>query len=93
MTETMKAAVVRAFGEPLSIEALPLPEPKDGEVLVKIRASGVCHTDLHAASGDWPVKPELPAPIAAPRRARERVSRRAQRRARQGASLSARGLL
>jgi len=60
MTKTMKAAVVRAFGEPLSIEELPIPTPGDGEVLVKIRATGVCHTDLHAASGDWPVKPTVP---------------------------------
>jgi alcohol dehydrogenase, propanol-preferring len=60
MTRTMRAAVVRAFGEPLTIEALPIPEPGPGEVLVRIEASGVCHTDLHAAAGDWPVKPSLP---------------------------------
>ncbi|MGE4527703.1 MAG: zinc-dependent alcohol dehydrogenase [Rhodospirillaceae bacterium] len=58
--ETMKAAVVHAFGEPLAIVDLPIPEPGPGQVLVKIRASGVCHTDLHAADGDWPVKPKLP---------------------------------
>lgn len=60
MTKTMKAAVVRAFGQPLSIEEVAIPEPGYGEVLVKIVASGVCHTDLHAADGDWPVKPKLP---------------------------------
>ena len=54
---TMKAAVVRAFGQPLTIEEVPIPTPGPGEVLVKIMASGVCHTDLHAADGDWPVKP------------------------------------
>src|SRR4029453_8914925 len=60
MTKTMKAAVVRAFGGPLAIEEVPLPTPGPGEVLVKIMASGVCHTHLHARSGDWPVKPALP---------------------------------
>jgi propanol-preferring alcohol dehydrogenase len=60
MATTMKAAVVRAFGAPLTIEELPIPKPGPGEVLVKIIASGVCHTDLHAADGDWPVKPKLP---------------------------------
>ena len=58
--KTMKAAVVRAFGQPLSIEDVPIPIPGPGEVLVKIMASGVCHTDLHALDGDWPVKPTLP---------------------------------
>ncbi|WP_445680097.1 alcohol dehydrogenase AdhP [Radicibacter daui] len=60
MTKMMKAAVVRAFGKPLSIEELPIPEPGPGEVLVKIMSTGVCHTDLHAADGDWPVKPTPP---------------------------------
>lgn len=60
MVQTMKAAVVREFGKPLSIEQMPVPKPGPGEVLVKIKASGVCHTDLHAADGDWPVKPKLP---------------------------------
>ncbi|CAB3657314.1 alcohol dehydrogenase AdhP [Trinickia soli] len=60
MSTLMKAAVVRAFGEPLSIEALPVPAPGPDQILVKIEACGVCHTDLHAAEGDWPVKPSLP---------------------------------
>ncbi|WFF42011.1 alcohol dehydrogenase AdhP [Salinicola endophyticus] len=60
MDSTMQAAVVRAFGEPLVIEEAPVPRPGPGELLVKIAASGVCHTDLHAAHGDWPVKPEPP---------------------------------
>jgi propanol-preferring alcohol dehydrogenase len=60
MTRTMQAAVVRTFGAPLAIEEMPIPEPGPGQVLVKIEASGVCHTDLHAAKGDWPVKPSLP---------------------------------
>jgi propanol-preferring alcohol dehydrogenase len=60
MATTMKAAVVRRLGQPLSIEELPIPTPGPGEVLVKIMATGVCHTDLHAADGDWPVKPTAP---------------------------------
>lgn len=57
---TMRAAVVHEFGAPLRIEEVPVPEVRPGRVLVKLAASGVCHTDLHAASGDWPVKPTLP---------------------------------
>ncbi|MGN6374675.1 MAG: alcohol dehydrogenase AdhP [Sphingomonas sp.] len=60
MQKTMKAAVVRAFGEPLVIEEVPVPEVRPGTILVKIAATGVCHTDLHAAEGDWPVKPKPP---------------------------------
>jgi propanol-preferring alcohol dehydrogenase len=56
----MKAAVVREFGRPLQIEEMPIPEVPPGQILVKVAASGVCHTDLHAADGDWPVKPSLP---------------------------------
>ena len=61
MTEkTMRAAVVHEFGQPLAIEEVPVPTAGPGQILVKIAASGVCHTDLHAADGDWPVKPKLP---------------------------------
>lgn len=60
MSNTMKAAVVERLGEPLHIRELPIPTPAPGQVLVKIVASGVCHTDLHAADGDWPVKPTPP---------------------------------
>jgi alcohol dehydrogenase, propanol-preferring len=60
LPKTMKAAVVREFGKPLTIEEVPLRRPGKNEILVKVVASGVCHTDLHAASGDWPVKPKLP---------------------------------
>jgi propanol-preferring alcohol dehydrogenase len=56
----MRAAVVRQFGKPLSIENVPVPAPGPGEILVKVIACGVCHTDLHAADGDWPVKPAPP---------------------------------
>ncbi|MDF2114505.1 alcohol dehydrogenase AdhP [Roseiarcaceae bacterium H3SJ34-1] len=60
MPKMMKAAVVHQFGKPLVIEDVPVPTPGPGELLVKVVACGVCHTDLHAASGDWPVKPVPP---------------------------------
>jgi alcohol dehydrogenase, propanol-preferring len=60
MPRTMKAAVVREFKQPLAIEEVPVPNPGPGQILVKVAASGVCHTDLHAADGDWPVKPKPP---------------------------------
>src|ERR671911_555653 len=60
MARTMKAAVVREFKKPLMIDEVPVPEVGPGLILVKIEASGVCHTDLHAADGDWPVKPKPP---------------------------------
>jgi Alcohol dehydrogenase GroES-like domain len=60
MTRTMKAAVVRALIEPLAIEEVPVPTSRVGQILVKIAATGVCHTDLHAVDGDWPVKPKPP---------------------------------
>jgi alcohol dehydrogenase, propanol-preferring len=60
MAEMMKAAVVHEFGKPLAVEDVPVPDVPDGQLLVKVVASGVCHTDLHAANGDWPVKPSLP---------------------------------
>lgn len=58
--KTMKAAVVHDFGQPLQIEERPVPVPGLHQALVKVIASGVCHTDLHAVSGDWPVKPKMP---------------------------------
>ena len=60
MPKTMKAAVVREFCKPLVIEEVAVPEPGPDQIQVKIEASGVCHTDLHAAEGDWPVKPKPP---------------------------------
>ena len=56
----MRAAVVHKFREPLVIEERPIPEPGPGQVRVHIETSGICHTDIHAARGDWPVKPSLP---------------------------------
>lgn len=56
----MKAAVVTGFGEPLEIEDRPKPKPDPHQVLVRMEASGLCHTDIHAWRGDWPVKPTPP---------------------------------
>lgn len=56
----MKAAVAREFGKPLVIDEVPIPEPGPDQILVRIAATGVCHTDLHAVKGDWPVKPTVP---------------------------------
>lgn len=56
----MRATVVTAFDRPLETFDLPVPEPGTGEILVRIEASGLCHTDIHAARGDWPVKPNPP---------------------------------
>ncbi len=56
----MKTAVVTSFTVPLEIVERSIPEPGEGEVLVRLETSGLCHTDIHAAHGDWPVKPTLP---------------------------------
>ncbi len=58
--ETMQAAVVKEFGKDLIVEDVPMPVPGPGQALVKLITSGVCHTDLHAVEGDWPVKPNPP---------------------------------
>jgi propanol-preferring alcohol dehydrogenase len=56
----MKAAVVKEFNQPLEVEDVPVPDPGSSQVLVRLEACGLCHTDIHAAHGDWPVKPPLP---------------------------------
>jgi propanol-preferring alcohol dehydrogenase len=56
----MRAAVVEKFREPLQIREVPVPSPGPGQALIRIMATGVCHTDLHAVDGDWPVKPIPP---------------------------------
>jgi D-arabinose 1-dehydrogenase-like Zn-dependent alcohol dehydrogenase len=53
MAKTMHAAVVVEFGKPLVFRDYDIPSPGPGEILVKTEACGVCHTDLHAANGDW----------------------------------------
>lgn len=56
----MQAAVVSEFKQELVVQEVQKPKPGPGQALVKIEACGVCHTDLHAAHGDWPVQPKLP---------------------------------
>ena len=56
----MKAAVLHGYGQPLQLEQVPVPAVGPGQILVKVAACGVCHTDLHATDGDWPVKATLP---------------------------------
>lgn len=58
--KTMKAAVLRRLKTPLEIETAPVPEPGRGELLIKVVACGVCHSDLHAIDGDWTPAPVLP---------------------------------
>jgi alcohol dehydrogenase, propanol-preferring len=60
MSKTMQAAVVEKFGAPLVLREWDVPTPGPGQILVKTEACGVCHTDLHAANGDWPGRPSLP---------------------------------
>jgi len=57
---TYRAAVVHEFGGPLRVEDVERAELKPGQVRVRVEASGLCHTDIHAAHGDWPVKPSPP---------------------------------
>jgi len=59
-TRTMQAAVVEAFGKPLVLREWDIPKAGPGQIVVKTEACGVCHTDLHAANGDWPLKPKPP---------------------------------
>lgn len=56
----MLAGVVSSFTSPIAVEDIPVPEPGPGQVLVRIETCGLCHTDIHAARGDWPVQPGLP---------------------------------
>lgn len=60
MRRTMGAAIATSFARPLILGDIAIPSPGPGEVLVKVAACGVCHTDIHAVDGDWPVKPKLP---------------------------------
>jgi propanol-preferring alcohol dehydrogenase len=57
---TMRAAVVESFTAPLTLKEVPKPVAGPGEIVVQVETSGLCHTDIHAAHGDWPVKPSPP---------------------------------
>jgi len=56
----MHVAMVEHFKKPLVLREWDIPKPGAGEILVKTEFCGVCHTDIHAADGDWPLKPQLP---------------------------------
>lgn len=60
MTQTMKAAVLHELKTPLKIERVAVPEPGHGDLLIKVTACGVCHSDLHAVDGDWTPLPVIP---------------------------------
>ncbi|SRR6266851_4207030 len=49
----MKAAVLHEFKQPLIFKEVPRPQLEPGDVLIKVEACGVCHSDLHLADGDW----------------------------------------
>ncbi len=57
---TMTAAVLHELGGGLEIERIPIPQPGYGDILIKVIACGVCHSDLHAVDGDWDPPPTLP---------------------------------
>lgn len=50
--KTMKAACLAGVNKPLEIKEVPVPEMKSGEILIKVHACGVCHSDAHVAHGD-----------------------------------------
>ncbi|CCD33879.1 hypothetical protein BofuT4_P062770.1 [Botrytis cinerea T4] len=54
------AQVVEETGKPVVYKKIPVQKPGADEVLVNIKFSGVCHTDLHAVNGDWPLDTKLP---------------------------------
>ena len=60
MTQMMKAAILHELRTPLKIERVPVPEPGYGDLLIKVTACGVCHSDLHAIDGDWTPPPVIP---------------------------------
>jgi alcohol dehydrogenase, propanol-preferring len=57
---TYRAAVVHDFGSPLTVDQVSMPKLGPGQVRVKVEVCGLCHTDIHAANGDWPIKPSPP---------------------------------
>jgi alcohol dehydrogenase, propanol-preferring len=58
--EKQMAQVIEKTGGPLQFKEIPVQKPGPDEVLVNIKYSGVCHTDLHALQGDWPLDTKLP---------------------------------
>ena len=58
--KTQKAVVFETNGGKLEYKDIPVPVPKPNELLINVKYSGVCHTDLHAWKGDWPLPTKLP---------------------------------
>ncbi|AOW00676.1 YALI0A15147p [Yarrowia lipolytica CLIB122] len=58
--KTQKAIVFETSGGPLEYKDVPVPVPGDHQILVNVKYSGVCHSDLHAWMGDWPLPTKLP---------------------------------
>lgn len=59
---TMRAAVMNGYGQPLALVRLPVPVPGPGDILIKLAASGVCHSDVHVWKGETLASP-LPDPF------------------------------
>ena len=57
--KTMRAMVLEEPGKPLTEMTVPVPKPGPGQILIKVRACGVCRTDLHIVDGELP-EPKLP---------------------------------
>ena len=74
MVETMRALVVARYGGRLELADRPVPRPGPGEVLVRVRASGLCGTDLHLLSGRMPLG-EMPRILGDESRGRRRSDR------------------
>jgi propanol-preferring alcohol dehydrogenase len=58
--EMQWAQVIEKTGGPLEYKQIPVPKPASDEVLINVKYTGVCHTDLHALNGDWPLPTKLP---------------------------------
>ena len=58
--KSIRGAVVEDFARPLVVKQVAKPVAGQGEIVVRVETSGLCHTDIHAAHGDWPVKPSPP---------------------------------
>ncbi|GAV30428.1 hypothetical protein PMKS-003940 [Pichia membranifaciens] len=58
--EKQMGVIFETHGGPLEYKEIPVPTPKPTEILINVKYSGVCHTDLHAWKGDWPLAAKLP---------------------------------
>ena len=61
----IQSAILWEQGQPLSVEPADLDAPGPGEILVELKAAGVCHSDLHPVRGDWPAERLLPSVMKA----------------------------